>query len=238
MVMTSHLIPSLPTNALPGFAEDEFLQDLPYVEQDEQSTGIESLPTQFVSHFQGWMDLYAPAAEVMAYLDAHRGWFCRCAQPMRVEPVGENGYILGIGKYGSFGYEVEPKIGLNLLPQTAGTYRIQTIPLPEQDEQQYQVDFQAAMNLMEAELPDNAEAAKFGVQHLTKIDWQLDLKVTIQFPRFIHRLPQGIIQKTGDRLLSEIVKQVSNRLTTKVQIDFHQSHKINLPKKFLRHRSA
>jgi hypothetical protein len=216
--MTSHLIQSLSNDAvLPGFAEEEFLQDVPYLEQDEPAlVVVGAMPTQFAHHFQGWMDLYAPT----------------------VEPVGDNGYILGIGKYGSFGYEVEPKIGLNLLPQSAGTYRIETIPLPEQDDQQYQVDFRAAMNLVDAELASDAEVAKFGAQHLTKIDWQLDLKVTIQFPRFIHRLPQGMIQKTGDRLLAEIVKQVSNRLTTKVQLDFHQSHGIDLPKKFLKHRSA
>lgn len=241
--MTSNLIQSIPNDllhdVLPGFAEEDFLRELSPSEQAEQNlAAVGAMPTQFTSHFQGWMDLYATADQVMAYLDAHRGWFCRCAQPMRVEPVGENGYILGIGKYGSFGYEVEPRIGLNLLPQTAGTYRIQTIPLPEQDDQQYQVDFQAAMNLLETDLPAGAEVSKFGVEHLTKIDWQLDLKVSIQFPRFIHRLPQAMIQKTGDRLLAEIVKQVSNRLTTKVQIDFHQNQGIDLPKKFLKHRSA
>jgi hypothetical protein len=224
---------------LPGFAEDDFLQEMSHLEQEAQDlTSMGAVPTQFTSNFQGWMDLYAPATEVMAYLDAHQGWFCRCALPMRAEPVGETGYILVIGRYGSFGYEVEPRIGLNLLPQNAGTYQIQTISLPEQDGQQYHVDFNADMNLVEAELPVGAEVSKFGVQHLTKIDWKLDLKVTIHFPRFIHRLPQNIIQRTGDRLLAEIIKQVSNRLTTKVQIDFHQSQGIDLPKKFLKHRSA
>jgi hypothetical protein len=237
--MTSNLIQSLPNDVISSFAEEDFLLELPNVEPEEQGLSSIGAPlTQFTSHFQGWMDLYAPVSEVMAYLDAHQGWFCRCAQPMRVEPVGDNGYILVIGRYGSFGYEVEPRIGLNLLPQNAGVYEIQTIPLPEQDEQQYQVDFQAAMNLLESGLSSGDEVTKFGAQHLTKIDWKLDLKVTIQFPRFIHRLPQNIIQRTGDRLLAEIVKQVSNRLTTKVQIDFHQNKGIAIPKKFLKHRSA
>ncbi|MBV8885364.1 MAG: DUF1997 domain-containing protein, partial [Chroococcidiopsidaceae cyanobacterium CP_BM_RX_35] len=40
-------------------------------------------------------------------------------------------------------------------------------------------------------------------------------------------LPNSLIQNTGDRLLHQIVKQVSRRLTYKVQEDFHKSR--NLP---------
>jgi hypothetical protein len=43
------------------------------------------------------------------------------------------------------------------------------------------------------------------------------------FPKFIRRLPQGLIQGTGDRVLAQIVRQVSRRLTAKVQDDFHAS---------------
>jgi hypothetical protein len=37
------------------------------------------------------------------------------------------------------------------------------------------------------------------------------------------------VQSTGDRLLNQIVRQVSRRLTRKVQEDFHQSLGIELP---------
>ncbi|MBW4551664.1 MAG: DUF1997 domain-containing protein [Aphanocapsa sp. GSE-SYN-MK-11-07L] len=190
--------------------------------------------TRFQSHFTGGMELYANVERVTDYLDAHRGWFCRCAQPMQVEPIGENGYVLTIGRFGSFGYEVEPKIGLDLLPQEAGVYRIQTITLPEQDSQGYQVDFQAAMHLVEQDLAANSEPARLGIQHCTHVGWQLDLGVLIHFPRFIHRLPQALIQRTGDRLLSQIVKQVSNCLTAKVQDDFHATLGLSVPKRWRR----
>jgi Protein of unknown function (DUF1997) len=173
--------------------------------------------TQFRSHFVGSMELKADATKVTQYLDAHQGWFCRCAHPMTVEPVDEDGYLLTIGRYGSMGYEVEPKIGLRLLPpDEQGVYRIETIPDTTDQSQMYQVDFQAALRLVDR--PSDGAAATE-----THVEWTLDLEVSLLFPRFIRRLPQALIQGTGDRLLQQIVRQVSRRLTAKVQDDFHTS---------------
>jgi Protein of unknown function (DUF1997) len=168
----------------------------------------------FHSHFVGAMELKADPEKVARYLDVHQGWFCRCAHPMTVESVGEHGYLLTIGRYGSFGFEVEPKIGLHLLPpDEKGVYRIETIP-GLSEEQGYQVDFRAALELVEQnETP----------QPSTHVEWTLDLDVALMFPKFIRRLPHGLIQGTGDRLLTQIVRQVSRRLTAKVQDDFHAS---------------
>jgi hypothetical protein len=58
---------------------------------------------------------------------------------------------------------------------------------------------------------------------ITIVEWQLDLTVYIHFPKFIQRLPKSMVQTTGDRLLNQIVRQVSRRLTHKVQEDFHKS---------------
>jgi len=63
--------------------------------------------------------------------------------------------------------------------------------------------------------------------------------VMVQFPRFIHALPMSLIETTGDRLLNQIVRQVSRRLTHKVQEDFHTSANLPFPKKhrkFWQHR--
>ncbi len=104
-------------------------------------------PSQFRNHFVGYMDLYADAATAIAYLDAHQGWFCRCAQPLKVKSISRNAYALGIGHVGALGYKVDPRIGLDLLPQKEGVYRIQSIPVPDQEPQAYEVDFQAVMIL-------------------------------------------------------------------------------------------
>ncbi|AFZ00942.1 DUF1997 domain-containing protein [Calothrix sp. PCC 6303] len=172
---------------------------------------------KFYTHHSDRMAMEAPANVVADYLNSHKTWFSRCAEPMKVQPLGENGYALVIGRFGAFNYEVEPQIGLELLPSDAGVYRIRTIPTPDYTPPGYDVDYRASLHLVETTADD------FNSQMLTHVEWELDLTVHIHFPKFIQRLPKSLIQSTGDRLLNQIVRQVSRRLTRKVQEDFHSS---------------
>ncbi|MBE9117827.1 DUF1997 domain-containing protein [Lusitaniella coriacea LEGE 07157] len=200
----------------------------------------------FETHFQGGMGMYSDPQTVAEYLNDHDGWFCRCAQPMAAEPLGENGYTLIIGKFGSFGYEVEPKMGVVLLPPDCGVYNMHSIPVPGYTPPGYEVDYRASMQL--AEIP--SQEIDWGVKGkfkntgfelppvVTQVEWQLHLKVTVQFPKFIYKLPQSLIQTTGDRLLAQIVRQISPRLTLKVQKDFHARLGLPVPPKQSRHFSS
>ncbi|MGF1513428.1 MAG: DUF1997 domain-containing protein [Elainellaceae cyanobacterium] len=208
-------------------ASDNLLQIASdFVSPDAENLALESIethkPIAFHSQSSSSMAMNAAPDIVASYLDDHSSWFHRCAQPMLVEAIGKNGYGLRIGRFGAFGYEVEPCIGLELLPQQAGIYRIQTIPVPDAQFLGYEVDFQAALELFEVNT---------GGQVTTEVQWELDLTVLIQFPAFIHALPLGLIQSTGDRLISQIVRQVSRRLTRKVQHDFHSSLGLPQPRR-------
>lgn len=200
--------------------EAVFLEADSIVIETETVSSIE--PACFQSQFIDCMEMYADAQTVRNYLDAHHEWFRRCAQPMVVDLISENGYAITIGRFGSFGYEVEPKVGLELLPQNEDVYRIKTIPVPNYVAPGYEVDFKAAMHLVEVTV-DNRDKRSQLPSIITRVEWQLDLAVYIQFPKFIYRLPKSVIQSTGDRVLCQIVKQVSRRLTQKVQEDFHSS---------------
>lgn len=190
--------------------------------------------TWFRSHFQDAMPMLAPPHHVADYLDDHPSWFKRCAQPMGVLPIGRTGYALRLGRFGALGYEVEPQIGLDLLPQDQQVYRICTIPVPDYQPQGYEVDFQAQLALVEAATVNLWEPRlieKLGLPaQLTQVDWHLDLTVGVQFPAFIHALPAGLIHTTGEGLLRQVVKQISRRLTRKVQEDFHQSQGLPFPR--------
>lgn len=192
----------------------------------------------FEVSFTGRMDMYSDLDTVAQYLNAHEGWFCRCAQPMKVEPFGDHGYILTVGKYGSFGYEVEPKVGIVLSPPVGRIYQMHTIPIPEYDAPGYDVNYQASMELTEVALQskDLAKKGLFNQQQslpnrFTRVNWVLDLAVEVEFPKFITKLSSSLIQSTGDRLLGQIVRQISPRLTYKVQQDFHSSHNLAMPPK-------
>ncbi|MEM6715314.1 MAG: DUF1997 domain-containing protein [Cyanobacteria bacterium P01_D01_bin.6] len=183
-----------------------------------------SSPMLFHGDYAGSMEMSADRDTVVRYLDDHRAWFVRCAHPMTVTFIGDNGYDLTVGHFGALGYDVEPKVGLHLLPQDHGIYRIETIEIPGHSSPGYEVDFKASLELN--------EAVYSAGQPLTQVDWNLDLKVWVYFPRFIQALPQRIIQKTGDHLLSQIVRQVSKRLTHKVQLDFHETLALPFPESY------
>ncbi|MEL6381219.1 MAG: DUF1997 domain-containing protein [Cyanobacteria bacterium J06626_18] len=185
----------------------------------------ENSPFLFHGDYAGCMEMGADRQTVARYLDDHRAWFLRCAHPMSAEPLGENGYALTVGHFGALGYDIEPKVGLNLLPQEQGIYRIETIPVPDYEPPGYEVDFKASLELNEYCDGINSPA-------LTQVDWELDLKVWVHFPRFIHALPKRLIQNSGDHLLNKIVRQMSRCLTHKVQEDFHNSLDLPVPESY------
>ncbi|WP_225889290.1 DUF1997 domain-containing protein [Halomicronema hongdechloris] len=185
-------------------------------------------PATFTGAYIGEMEMIADVSTVASYLDDHPTWFLHCAHPMRAEPLVDNGYALTVGNFSALGYEIEPRIGLHLLPQQAGIYRIETIPISGEEAKHYTVDFRAEMVLKE-------EATVKG-DLITQVSWQLGLTVAIQFPRFIQALPHTLVKTSGDRLLTEVVRQASRRLTRKVQEDFHRRLALPLPSSHQRHR--
>ena len=190
---------------------------------------------RYASAFSDLMEMRAPAGVVAGYLDGHQIWFERCASPMGVLPLGERGYELSLGRFGNFGFEVEPKIGLELLPRENGVYSIITVPVPTNDPALagvYDVDFNASLQLDEAGPERAHELSREDVDRLmahTLVRWQLDLAVWIRLPSMLTLLPDGLLQSSGDHLLRQIVRQISRRLTWKVQEDFHARHGIPCP---------
>lgn len=205
-----------------------------------ESTPLEERWIHFQTHFRGYMEMYSDPNTIAAYLQAHEGWFCRCAEPMKTQPIGNNGYILTVGRFGAFGYDVEPKMAVILDPPVNGVYNMRSIPLPDEPNLGYIVDYHAAMTLGEIpreEAGKGLEKAyhKQGITKLpdtiTQVEWELNMDVAVQFPKFIYRLPLSVIQSTGDRLMAQIIRQVSPRLSFKVQQDFHQLHQLPIPPK-------
>lgn len=176
----------------------------------------------FKGYYVGNMEMYADVNTVASYLDSHQGWFTRCAQPMDVKPIGHNGYAISLGRFGSLNFQIQPKIGLHLLPQNRGVYRIETIPVPGHEPEGYDVDFRAAMSLAEKQQEVLAGQA-------THVEWELNLQTKVQMPKFIQALPQSLVKASGDKLLNQIVRQISRRLTHKVQEDFHTMMNLPLP---------
>jgi hypothetical protein len=218
----------IPSNASSPRLGSQFLKAGASLIEGQKTSSAEFSSSQTL-HFQGdyigHMEMYADAASVAKYLDAHQEWFHRCAQPMTVEAIGENGYGLTVGKFKSLNHEIEPKIGLHLLPQEEGVYRIETISVPGYEPVGYDVDFKACMTLCEGSAEELPE--ELAIEKSTHVEWELTLSTWVEVPRFIQVLPDNFVKASGDKLLNQIVRQVSKRLTKKVQQEFHTS--LNLP---------
>jgi len=194
------------------YSPDKFCSNVPLTDKSDsmQLTCDDSLEQQqtfvFTAKFTGRMDMHSDLETVATYLNAHEGWFYRCAEPMTVLPLGENGYVL-------------------------------TIPIPDYETPGYDVNYLASMELKE--VVGNQDVANKGFfnqkpvipQCITQVNWNLDLSVKVEFPKFMAKFSSALIQATGDRLLAQIIRQVSPRLTYKVQEDFHSSHNLPLPSK-------
>ena len=181
----------------------------------------------YTSSFADRMEMLAPTAVVADYLDRHEVWFERCAAPIQVKSLDRQSYGLTLGRFGNFGFEIEPTISLRLLPQDQLIYRIETTDLAWGDStlrNLYEVDFQARM-----ELNPWAEAEGMDPGLATAVSWNLDLSVWVRLPQVITVLPDGLVQSSGDHLLRQIVRQVSRRLTWKVQEDFHAQYSLKCP---------
>jgi len=216
------------------------LNDFDVTQVDSQD---KTEPFIFQTQFQGYMEMFNPPEIVSQYLDQHHQWFPECAQPMRAETLGDNGYTLIIGRFGSFGYEVEPKMSVVFEVTQEKKYLMYSVETPESQGLGYTVEYQSSMELngvpLEASsaVSDNylKKVAKSLPSEVTQVTWNLDLNVGVWLPKFIHRLPSTVIQSTGDRLLTQIVRQVSPRLTLKVQKNFHDRLNIPVPPKTSRY---
>jgi Protein of unknown function (DUF1997) len=69
--------------------------------EDTQTEADAGIPTKFYGRYSDFMEMYAPVHTVTEYLNSHTSWFSRCAEPMKVQQLGENGYALIIGRFGS-----------------------------------------------------------------------------------------------------------------------------------------
>lgn len=193
----------------------------------------------FSACFAGHMDMYSDLETVANYLDNHQGWFSRCAQPMQVELLNQNAYILNVGKFASLGYEVEPKVAIALDPPQDNLYVMRTVPIPNHQFPGYEVQYKSFMELEPLATTHLKPIIKRKIisqhhvlpQSVTRVSWELDIGVTVEFPRFMRKLPTNLIQVSGDRFLAQIVRQISPRLSYKVQQDFHLERNLPVPDK-------
>lgn len=122
----------------------------PLIDEVNESPTDSSLsfpPVTFQANFVGMMEMYSDEETVCNYLSDHQGWFVRCAEPMKAVPFGNNGYTLIVGRYGAFGYYVEPQMSVILEPPQSMHYAMYSVANPEFNHQGYSVNYRSEMDI-------------------------------------------------------------------------------------------
>ena len=82
---------------------------------------------RYISRFSDSMEVRTTAETVTHHLDQHQPRFQRCEEPMAVREMDDQTYVLTLGQFGNFGFEIEPTIALKMLPQKNNIYRLETV---------------------------------------------------------------------------------------------------------------
>ncbi|WP_408648793.1 protein kinase domain-containing protein [Tumidithrix elongata] len=174
-----------------------------------------SFPYTFRNYSSGTILLKGDMESVSKYIENHPQWLPQCILPLKARAIGANAYSLNIGKIGALGYEIDPTVNLYMTQDGRSNYQIKTQPIPAKDPNGYEVSFHSKIKLVEhpTRKPKNKT---------TRIEWDLTLIAKLDFPMFVMILPTSLVQRTGDAILNQVVKQVSDSFSEKISQDFHR----------------
>ena len=198
------------------------------VEHDPQKTANND-PLHCHAAFAGVMEMGSDSQTVIDYLKQHQQWFPDCAKPMTVEPIGDNGYLLSLGRFGALGFHLDIKVALGMEFLETGKFGMRSLSLPEVSPTAYDVDYKATLELREVNPTETNESCSSLAKAITQLVWDLKLNIAVQLPKFIRKLPLSLVQKAANRLLCKIVSQISPHLTKRVQQDFHRRFQLPIP---------
>ncbi|MDX2273148.1 MAG: DUF1997 domain-containing protein [Cyanobacteriota bacterium] len=171
---------------------------------------------EIVAHQQGQVDLDTDVQALAHYLNHHQSWIHHCFKPLQVEALSEDTYRLQFFRIGGMGFELEPCFGVKIWPEDQQVFRLSSIELPSDAELPYKVDCQSYFQL-EA-LPDAGNSAP-----QTRVHWDLKLRIGMELPGFLLALPRKLVHKVGSRVVNQVTRSMSDRLTHNVCTDFYKS---------------
>ncbi|GAB4218538.1 MAG: DUF1997 domain-containing protein [Synechococcales cyanobacterium] len=163
---------------------------------------------------QGQVDLETPVEDLADYLRHHQEWIHRCFKPLKVNPLGEGNYRLHFFRIGGLGFELEPHFAISIWEEPLHQFRLDSLDLPEDEPLPYHVDCQATFRI--EQLPDTDRP-------ITRVFWGLVLKIDIELPGFLQVLSRSLVQKVGIKVVNQVTRSMSDRLTHNVCTDFYRS---------------
>ncbi len=165
---------------------------------------------------QGRVDLQTDRFTLAHYLHHHAEWIERCFKPLKVFPLSPETYKLQFFRIGGLGFELEPCFGIKIWPEQNSVFRLSSIELPEEEGLPYSVDCLSYFRLEELD-PEPLQ------EPLTRVHWDLKLDIWMQLPGFLQALPYSLVYRVGARVVNQVTRSMSDRLTHNVCTDFYRS---------------
>jgi len=163
---------------------------------------------------QGEVDLETPVEDLAKYLRHHHQWIHRCFKPLTVQPLGGADYRLQFFRIGGLGFELEPHFAITIWEEPQHCFRLASLNLPEDQSLPYRVDCQATFRIEQLALDPTP---------IARVYWGLLLKIDIELPGFLQVLSRSLVQKVGIKVVNQVTRSMSDRLTHNVCTDFYRS---------------
>jgi hypothetical protein len=175
---------------------------------------------------QGQVDLQTDLPRLADYLQNHRDWIDHCFKPLKVEALSANTYKLQFFRIGGLGFELEPCFGVKIWADEGNIFRLSSIELPSDAHLPYKVDCQSYFRLEElsrSEGQDQPDQKEDSHPTLTRVHWDLQLCIQMELPGFLLALPRNLVHRVGTKVVVQVTRSMSDRLTHNVCTDFYKS---------------
>jgi hypothetical protein len=161
---------------------------------------------------QGQVAMETEREPLAAYLGEHQEWIDRCFKPLKVFPLSESTYKLQFFRIGGLGFELEPCFGVEIWAEEDYLFRLGSIDLPSDADLPYTVDCQSYFQLRD--LPDSG---------MTQVNWDLELDIWMELPCFLSAFPHSLVYNVGAKVVRQVTRRMSDRLTHNVCTDYYRS---------------
>ncbi len=161
---------------------------------------------------QGAVDLETDLDRLASHLERHSEWMERCLKPLTVYALSADDYKLQFFQISGLGFSLEPCFGVKVWSEPNYVYCLRSIPLPEDEALPYTVDcwsYYHLESIVESEV--------------TRVNWKLKLHIVLDLPKFLQALPDSMVYQVGVRVINQVTRTMTDRLTRNVCTDYYQS---------------
>ncbi|AGY57657.1 DUF1997 domain-containing protein [Gloeobacter kilaueensis] len=157
---------------------------------------------------QGDVRLQTPLPPLVTYLRGPDHWVPVGFRPLKVQRTGAGHFDLQLPEFGALGFQLAPRMVLQLIEDDECRYRLLSVPSPASD---YQTDFSGLFQLT----PRPPAVDVF---------WEARFAIQLTLPGFLGMFPQPVVQSAAQTAVSAMSASVCQNLVHNICCDYRSRH--------------